>query len=112
MQRNNEPKGKPTMKYDYVTFVKKAPGVWVADPGVPTATFPDRETAFYKLNEVHGLHKGLGWSGNHGVESVTRILFAGERKNTADLDCFFEYTFSPLHTTDRKRYRVAILPHK
>lgn len=105
------------MKYDYVTFVKKAPGVWEICPweicpGVPIATFPDRETALYKLNEVHAKHKGLGWSGCHGVESVTRILFGGERKNTDDLDCFFEYTFSPLHTTARTRYRVAILPHK
>jgi len=100
------------MKYDYVTFVKKAPGVWVVDPGVPAASFPDRLSALYKLNEVHGLHRGLGYSGCHGVESVTRILSGGERKNTDDLDCFFEYTFSPLHTTARKRYRVAILPRK
>lgn len=97
------------MKYEYITFRKQLPrGKWDADPETPVRIFNSKKAARDEFISRHGKTQGLGWSGNHGYESVTNIRKGGDSKDTDRFDYFFDYTFAP--GKDRIRYREAIAP--
>jgi len=97
------------MKYEYITFRKQLPrGKWDADPETPVRVFNSKKAAMDEFITRHGKTQGLGWSGNHGYESVTNIRSGTLARDTLALSYFFDYTM--VWGNERVRYREAIAP--
>lgn len=95
------------MKYDYHTFRKDSKGKWITDlrEGLNIVNM-SKAKALNKLITRHTRFYANRGNGNIGLESVTKILPAGTRKDTERFDYFFEYTI--LWGGMRTRYREAI----
>ena len=97
------------MKYEYITFRKQLPsGKWDVDPETPVRVFNSKKAAMDTFIGRHSKIQGLGWSGNHGYESVTNIRKGGTNKGTDSFEYFFDYTLS--WGKDRERFCEAIAP--
>ena len=94
------------MSYEYVMF-RKVKGKWESNPEAPVFQIASKKLAKEHIVSRHGLMRGFGWSGNHDIESVTRLHRGGDMKDTESLDFFFDYTYAPdaMHSV---RYREAI----
>lgn len=58
------------------------------------------------INE-HSLKRGEMHSGNYDVENVTKLMSAGDMKNTDSFEVFFDYTFDDGIVRERRRTAIC-----
>ena len=95
------------MKYDYYSFYKDSRGKWniALREGLNIVNMA-KPKAMAKLIKRHTSFYQNRGNGNIGLESVTKLLPGGTRKDTEHFDYFFEYTL--IWGGFRTRYREGV----
>lgn len=93
------------MKFKLVTFAK-INNRWrnMTDNSV---LINGRKNAFFALIEAHTKLRGKALSEKYDVENVTKIMHAGEMKNTDSFEVFFDYTFDDGIVHERRRIAIC-----
>lgn len=92
------------MKYKLVTLAKTN-NRWDNMIGNPIL-INGRKNAFDALVDIHSTKRGEAWSGNYDVENVTKLMRAGDMKNTDHFEYFFDYTFDDGVKHERRRAAI------
>ena len=95
------------MTYNHITLRKNNNGNWETATSPVSSSYFAVNGTLKSFEDRHGYIQGLGWSGNHDIESVTKLRKGGDMKNTEKFDFFFDYTYAPdsMHSI---RFREAI----
>lgn len=69
--------------------------------------FNGRINALDALINVHTQLRGEALSENYDIKNVTKIMHAGEMKNTDHFEYFFDYTFDDGIVHERRRIAIC-----